>query len=117
MMRTERDRYIKVLFWLTLVASYLLAVLPRDDVPKLTPFGDKSNHLLAFGVLTVLLLQAYRLHYTKAFGWMLLYGIFIEISQLFAINRSSELLDVVADSLGSLLGITIVWFARKYRIA
>jgi VanZ family protein len=98
-----------------MAGSYMLAILPSDDVPKLTPFGDKSNHTLAFAVLTLSLLYGYRSRYFSAFAWMLLYGIFIEISQLFAINRSSEVLDVVADVSGVLAGIAIHHIVTKYR--
>ena len=114
-MRSSKIRIARLLFWVAMAGSYMLAILPSDDVPKLTPFGDKSNHTLAFAVLTLLLLYAYRSRYFSAFAWMLLYGIFIEISQLFAINRSSEVLDVVADVSGVLAGIAIYHIVTKYR--
>ena len=103
----EKHLSVRILFWLALVSSYILAILPQDEVPRLTPFGDKSNHFLAFAVLTILLLHAYRTKYITAFAWMLLYGIFIEVSQLFTVNRSSEILDVVADTIGIVIGIAI----------
>ena len=114
-MSDSKTHTVKLFFWTAMAGSYILAVLPRDDVPKLTPFGDKSNHTLAFAVLTLLLLYAYRSRYFSAFVWMFLYGIFIEISQLFAINRSSEVLDVAADTIGVLIGITLYHIIEKYR--
>jgi len=114
LMHFEKRQVVKTLFWLALVVSYLLAILPQDEVPKLTPFGDKSNHFLAFAVLTVLLLMAYRVKYFSAFGWMLSYGIFIEVSQLFTINRSSELLDVMADTIGIVIGIAVYKSIKKF---
>ncbi len=104
---------VKVLFWIALVSSYILAMLPQDKVPELTPFGDKSNHFLAFAVLTILLLQAYHIRYRFTFAWMLLYGIFIEISQLFTVNRSGELLDVLADTIGIVIGIVLYRIMEK----
>ena len=114
-MSSGKIRIVRLLFWAAMVSSYILAVLPRDDVPRLTPFGDKSNHTLAFAALTLLLLYAYRNRYFSAFAWMLFYGIFIELSQLFAINRSSEVLDVVADTIGVLAGIAIYHIVTKQR--
>ena len=112
-MHFEKHWLVKLLFWLSLVGSYILAVTPQQYVPKLTPFGDKSNHFLAFSFLTLLLLHAYRVKYISAFTWMLFYGIFIEISQLFAVNRSSEVLDVVADTMGIVIGLTLYWTIEK----
>ena len=112
-MTQTHKHLLKALFWTAMAGSYILAVLPRDEVPRLTPFGDKGNHILAFAILTLLLLIAYRIRYARAFAWMLFYGIFIEISQLFAINRSSELLDVAADSIGALIGIVFVMLWKR----
>ena len=112
-MHFEKHISVKILFWITLLTIYILAVTPQQFVPKLTPFNDKGNHFLAFSFLTILLLHAYRVKYLSAFVWMLLYGIFIEVSQLFAVNRSSEILDVLADIMGIVIGITLYWTIKK----
>lgn len=109
----ENHRFIKILFWLALIGSYILAVIPQENVPQLTPFNDKGNHSLAFAVLTLLLLYAYVVNYFLAMVWMVLYGVLIEVSQLFAINRSGELLDVLADSIGVVVGVLIYWLIKK----
>ncbi len=113
-MRFEKEPVVKTLFWLALAGSYVLAVMPQQSVPGLTPFSDKGNHLLAFSILTLLLLDAYRVKYLSAFTWMIVYGIFIEVSQLFAVNRHGELLDVVADSIGVVIGILLYWLLKKF---
>ena len=112
--KLENHYAVKVLFWIALVSSYILAILPQDKVPELTPFGDKSNHFLAFAVLTILLLHAYHIRYRFTFAWMLLYGIFIEISQLFTVNRSGEFLDVLADTIGIVIGILLYKIIEKF---
>ena len=114
-MHSKGKTVIRVLFWSVLLASYILAILPQQDVPQLTPFNDKGNHLLALSVLTLLLLQSYRLKYTTVFLRMFLYGVWIEVSQLFAVNRQGEVLDVVADSMGVVVGIVLFWVIEKYR--
>ena len=113
-MHFEKHRIVKILFWVALVSSYLLAVLPQESVPELTPFNDKGNHFLAFSVLTLLLLHAYRVKYLTAFFLMLLYGVLIEVSQLFAVNRHGELLDVLADTIGVVVGILLYWLIGKF---
>ena len=110
----EKHRIVKILFWLALVSSYILAVLPQENVPELTPFNDKGNHFLAFFVLTLLLLHAYRVKYLTAFVLMMLYGVLIEVSQLFTINRQGELLDVLADTIGVVIGILLYWLIERF---
>jgi VanZ family protein len=113
-MHFEKHRIVKILFWMALVSSYLLAVLPQENVPELTPFNDKGNHFLAFSVLTLLLLHAYRVKYLTAFILMMLYGVLIEVSQLFAVNRHGELLDVLADTIGVVIGILLYWLIERF---
>ncbi len=109
----EKSKSVKILFWLALFGSYILAVIPHDSVPELTPFNDKGNHFIAFSILTILILHAYRIKYLWAFTLMLFYGIFIETSQLFAVNRHGELLDVLADTIGIFGGMLIYFTVRK----
>jgi VanZ family protein len=113
-MKFRRYHLVKILFWVTIAVTYILAVIPQQDTPKLTPLNDKGNHVLAFLVLTLLLLWAYRMRYLTTFAFMVLYGIFIELSQLFTHDRSGELLDVVADSVGVVGGILIYWLWIKF---
>ncbi len=113
-MHFEKHQSVKLLFWLALISSYILAVLPQENVPELTPFNDKGNHFLAFSVLTLLLLHAYRVKYLTAFILMMLYGVLIEVSQLFAVNRHGELLDVLADTLGVVIGMLLYWLIERF---
>ena len=105
--------YIRGVFWFALIGSYIAAVLPQDLAPVLGPFGDKTHHILAFFILGILLRLAYEMKYRYAFLFLLTYGIFIEISQLFAINRSAEIMDVVADLIGTVIGITLYTYLKK----
>jgi len=113
-MHFEKHRIVKILFWLALTGSYILAVLPQENVPQLTPFSDKGNHFIAFSVLTLLLLHAYRVKYLVAFVLMILYGVLIEVSQLFTVNRQGELLDVLADTIGVVIGILLYWLIERF---
>ena len=105
--------YIRGVFWFAFIGSYIAAVLPQDLAPVIGPFGDKTHHILAFFILGILLRLAYEMKYRYAFLFLLMYGIFIEISQLFAINRSAEIMDVVADLIGTVIGITLYTYLKK----
>lgn len=109
-MKLDRAKIYKILFWMALIGSYLLAILPQEEVPKITPLSDKGNHFIAFATLTLLLFYAYRVGYIKNALLMFAYGVWIELSQLFTANRQGELTDVVADTIGILIGLIIYWF-------
>ena len=108
-MKLNRANIYKILFWTALVSSYILAILPQSEVPKITPLSDKGNHFIAFATLTLLLFYAYRVSYVKNTLLMFFYGLWIEFSQLFTVNRQGEWADVVADTIGILIGLIIYW--------
>jgi len=114
-MKLDKIKIAKILFWMALVGSYTLAIIPLDHQPEITPFSDKGNHFIAFGVLTFLILYGYRVGYYKAFVLMLLYGIWIEVTQLFIVNRYGEVMDVVADVIGIFGAMMIYWIYQKIK--
>ena len=100
-------RYARVLFWMALVGSYILSVLPGQTVAPLFSWSDKLNHAGAFLVLGFLLRMGWRIDYGRALILLVMYGGFIEVSQLFAIHRSAEWADVGADVIGTFLGLKL----------
>ena len=105
--------YFRGFFWISFLGSYVAAVLPQDLAPVIGPLGDKTHHVLAFFILGVLLSFAYEMKYRYTFLFLLLYGVFIEVSQLFAINRCAEVMDVFADLIGIVIAITLYKFLKK----
>ncbi len=105
-MRDRRTLY-RGAFWIALVGSYLLSVLPGETVAPLFSWSDKINHLVAFVVLGFLLRRGWGIGYWRGVLLLVSYGCFIEVSQLFAVNRSAELADVVADTLGTMGGLML----------
>ena len=105
--------YIRGLFWFAFIGSYVAAVLPQDLAPVIGSLGDKTHHILAFFILGILLSLAYEMKYRYTFLFLLLYGIFIEVSQLFAINRCAEVMDVFADLIGIVIAISLYTFLKK----
>jgi len=102
----------KIAFWLALTGSYIAAIVPQNIAPHIGTLSDKLVHSLAFSLLAFLLQLAYRVNILKTIFFLLLYGLFIEASQYFTSSRSSEVLDVVADVVGIIIGILLYRIGR-----
>jgi VanZ family protein len=104
--RIEENRKVfKVLFVFYSFFIFVLSVIPRGvEVGN----SDKFSHFLAFFVFAVLLKVSYRTSFLKTIILSLLFGAFIEFVQFFLPYRSCELLDLVADGVGSVLGSLII---------
>ena len=94
----------KVAFWLLLAT---VAILSMVSVPaqQLFDWQDKLHHMGAYGVLFLLLIQAYGHRYRI---WVLaislaLFGLAVEVAQSFTGYRQAELWDVLANISGILL--------------
>jgi VanZ family protein len=111
-MRYKYSSALKALFWTALIASYLAALVPQEIAPRFGSLSDKGAHFIAFAVLTILLQMAYTPIWIKTFLWLLSYAVWIEISQLFTSDRSSEMLDVIADAIGIVIGLTVYFIIR-----
>jgi len=98
---------MRILFWIALVSSYILAIIPQEIAPSFQSLSDKSLHFIAFAVLTLLLNLSYRIPWWKSVVYLLFYAIFIEVSQIFTPNRCAEGLDIVADAIGISLGLAL----------
>ncbi|MBK6979032.1 MAG: VanZ family protein [Cytophagaceae bacterium] len=97
----------------TIFVGYL-CFIPSSQVPDTT--DDKTAHFLAFGTMAFLWLL-YLKNYFKVFGGLLIYAIFIEIVQKNLppdFYRGFEYADILADMLGIVLGLIIVYFFKKY---
>lgn len=91
---------------LFLLVSWL-ALTPQP--PTLSSGNDKSDHLLAFLTLTLLLCRGWSRHlgWRSALMLMLAYGAAIELLQLQIPGRDGSLLDLGADLIGILLALAI----------
>ena len=115
-MNYNKSKLFKLIFWMALVGSYLLAIVPLDKAPVITPFSDKGNHFIAFAFLSVSLFYAYRVSYMKIALWMVAYGIWIEFTQYFIPSRYAEFLDIVADVVGIVIGLIIIFLANRFAV-
>ena len=112
-MFSQYSKNIRIIFWLALVVSYVSAIVPQDVAPTLGDLSDKTVHFIAFSVLSLLLFLAYRLALWKGMFALVFYGAFIEFSQYFTPNRCAEGLDIVADSIGIVLGLVLYVTYKK----
>ena len=116
---TKQARFLAML-WTLLI--FIGCLTPGKDLPHVAvPLIDKWTHLVLFGGFTFLWFCARPVRTTSRmlslFFIAAALGIFIEILQgtITSLGRSMELLDVVADGLGGLLGIGLfyVQFGRN----
>ncbi|MEK0416723.1 MAG: hypothetical protein RI949_729 [Pseudomonadota bacterium] len=101
------QRYWKVLLWMGVVVTLVLALVPTP--PKALSTGwDKADHLGAFGCLAVAGSLAWGSGWRRSL-WLGLtlvaFGGLIEILQSFIPYRQADWRDLLADSLGVLLGL------------
>lgn len=91
--------------WLYAAAIVFLSLTPKPPDPGFA-YGDKLGHLLAYGLLMFWFCFLYRYRYTRlayGIGWVLL-GIALEFAQGATGDRSFEIADMAANSLGVLVG-------------
>jgi len=110
-------------YWLPLIA-YCLAIYIQSDHPSperlpTFAFSDKVLHFAAYGLLGILFFRAYATLSLKDRRNMLilmsiasatLYGISDEIHQIFVPFRQADILDAVANAIGSICGVTIFYY-------
>ena len=103
----------RFLFVVVLIAIYILALLPQAQAPQFH-WSDKANHIFAFVVLGSLLRLGFRFSYWQSLLLLIGYGVFIEISQYFTPDRSAELADIGADTIGSFVGLKLHRYLGRF---
>ncbi len=89
--------------------AVLVLALMSAPPPVITTGWDKSNHLLAFAVMTWLGCKAFPQRVMPLLLSLLAYGAVIEILQSYTPNRSAEWVDLLADCFGIVLGWLLNW--------
>ena len=105
-------KYYKVLFYITVLAVFILALLPNgnDNIH----INDKILHATAFFVLSLELNRASSTikHRLRNIGALLAFGIFIEFAQSLTPAREASFYDIIADLIGILI-FQISYFLLK----
>lgn len=94
----------RLLFWLLLLLTLWLSLIPGDQVPSQLHFWDKAQHALGFAGLTFLGLQAYPGRIRQLMFGLMLLGAGIECAQALTGWRQGDWADWVADCVGLLMG-------------
>jgi VanZ family protein len=119
---------ILLIYWFPLIV-YCLAIYVQSGQPSPEEFPDvhfmdKILHFGAYGLLGVLFFRAYQTLPLKdrknlliliSIGSATLYGVSDEIHQYFVPFREADIMDVVANTMGSICGVYFyhLWRAQK----
>jgi VanZ family protein len=102
---------------------FFACFLPGADVPKVNIFGiDKLVHIVLFGFCSFLWGMSLKNDRSSLAFWLWLLGacvglgILVEIIQStnWVHGRTGDIWDVVADTIGAVLGIWVVKFSLQY---
>ena len=101
----------------SLIGYFLYGDFSRqpDMIPN--PIGTSINHALAFFFLTTIGLISYLREesFKKTLIFLIGLSLLLEISHLFIPNRSFQSLDLLANLLGTLLAIAIIFIYKKFK--
>ncbi len=110
----RRYIYLPLAIYWTLL--FILTTVPSKSLPVIAT-SDKVKHFAAYLILTILLHLAIHFRMVLRKRWkyglpvviiiVVLYGLADEVHQYFIPGRYCELLDLVANYIGLLVGITI----------
>ena len=116
-MSSPLRRRWRLLFALATLFAVTMAVLPHP--PKVPIEGDKYQHMLAFGVLTILCVIAYPKAELLRLGERLSFlGAMIELVQSVpALHRDCDIMDWVADTAIIIGVLAVVALSRRRRAA
>jgi len=96
------------------IVTTVLLVIPGNALPKAPPieipFFDKWVHVVLFGILSWLFCAFAKSipDKVKILVVVIIYGIAMEFVQKYlVINRSFDIVDIVADSIGAVLGVLL----------
>lgn len=93
----------------------VLCSMPSEHIPLTESVSDKFAHFAVFGLWSFLALW-YKSNYLKVGILGIAFGLLIECIQKNlpeSFHRSFDLLDLVADSIGVILGLIFFWSIKK----
>lgn len=112
--------------WLYCTVIFIQSAYPSMAHLREVPFGDKFLHSIGYALLGILFFRAFRASrpQTRLVVLSLLsisastaYGISDELHQYFVPYRSADVMDVLADMVGSCMGVTAYFLmVENYQI-
>jgi VanZ family protein len=101
------------LFWVEVAFVTFLALVPSPSIPTAFIFWDKAQHTLAYTALSISGYFAFPKGLKHVFIGLIIHGACIEVIQsTLTTTRFGEPLDVVANSIGVLIGL-VAFFATQ----
>lgn len=94
----------KTAFWLLVVLTVVMSLIPVEQVPSTLVFWDKAQHALGFAALAVLGLLAYPKGGPHVLVGLLVLGVAIECAQALTGWRHGDWMDGLADAVGIAVG-------------
>lgn len=96
--------------WAFIVFAVIVSLVPTQKLPP-TGASDKVEHTVAYALLTLWFTGVYpRTSYARVGIGMLVLGICIEFAQgAMPFGRQADFRDVIANSLGVAVGLTLAW--------
>jgi len=113
-----REKFLRPAFWAGVIGVSIVSVLPRDVLEPITfDIWDKLQHVIAYGVLSVLGGMAYpaRKNLVAIFFGLVTLGGALELIQTHVPNRQASVGDAVANALGAGLGLILERLAGRVR--
>jgi VanZ family protein len=126
-----KDKYRNFLIYWLPVVFYCTAIFVQSAYPSMArfqdvPFGDKYLHMAGYALLGMLFFRAFRsVNAENRIVMVILYSIFAataygvsdEMHQYFVPCRSADAMDVLADMVGSCIGVLSYFLClEKYDI-
>jgi len=112
--------FLGVLYTIFITIAFLL---PTSGLPKVRILNDKLIHAILFILLSIIWLSYYWVYYKNRFNLKtllgvlfacLIYGIIIEIiQQLLIASRQADIVDVYANTVGTLIGALLFWNVKN----
>jgi VanZ family protein len=108
----------KLTFFAAIFYTILLFVLTSFPSAELPKVNDKTAHFVAFAGFAIVWLLV-KADYLKIIIAGITFGIFIEFWQGIlpeSFHRSFEVLDMVADGIGTLIGCSVAYLVNRLRL-
>ena len=123
-------RIIRYLYYFSLTGLLILYLFPGsligyflygdfsrqpDMIPN--PMGTSINHALAFFYLSILGLMSYmrRSAFNQTLIFLIALSLLLELSHLIIPNRSFQSLDLLANLIGTLSAIVIIFLYKRFK--
>ena len=105
---------IPYVFWGFAFITLILTLMPHNAIPRSFHLWDKVQHALVFFVLMFTGGIAYSRFSLLLAVWLIAYGTGIEVMQeYFTSSRNGDKMDIVADTVGVVLGLVSFWIVYK----